>query len=126
MTMLAIAGFVRRGRVQLEIGEFSEFRNSEQLVWLLIISGFGMLIPNDPAARIALNIFLIVSFAYFFQGLAVMAHFFTRFSVPAFGRFMFYMFLFLQPYLLAGVVILGVFDMWANFRPQTTKPVNTG
>ena len=52
----------------------------------------------------------------FFQGLAVMAHFFTRFAVPAIGRFLFYLFLLLQPYLLAGVAVLGIFDMWGNFR----------
>jgi len=115
-TMLAIAGFVRRGQLSLAIGEFKEFRNVEHLVWLLIISGFSLLIENDIAARVALNVLLVVCFAYFFQGLAVVAHFFTRFAVPAFGRFMFYAFLLLQPYLLAGVAILGIFDMWGNFR----------
>lgn len=116
ITMLAVAGFVRRGRLQLEIGEFCGFRNSEYLVWLLILSGFALLIENDSIARGALNVLLVVCFAYFFQGLAVMAHFFTRFAVPAFGRFMFYTFLMLQPYLLAGVAVLGIFDMWVNFR----------
>jgi uncharacterized protein YybS (DUF2232 family) len=116
VTMLAIAGFVRRGQLQLPIGEFKDFRNSDYLVWLLIISGFAMLIESDIVARAALNLLLMVCFAYFFQGLAVMAHFFTRFAVPAIGRFFFYMFLLLQPYLLAGVAILGIFDMWGNFR----------
>ena len=116
VTMLAIAGFVRRGQLTLTIGEFREFRNSDHLVWLLIISGFALLVPNDMVSRVALNFLLVVSFAYFFQGLAVMAHFFTRFSVPAIGRFLFYTFLLLQPYLLAGVAVLGIFDMWGNFR----------
>lgn len=116
MSMLAITGFVRRGKIQLEISEFSGFKNADPLIWLLILSGFGMLIPQDLAARIALNLFLVVACAYFIQGLAVMAHFFTRFSVPAFGRFMFYTFLLLQPYLLAGVALIGIFDMWGNFR----------
>jgi len=116
VTMLAVAGFVRRGQLLLEIGEFSEFRNWDHLIWFLILSGFAMLIENDQVSRGALNLLLIVSFAYFFQGLAVMAHFFTRFAVPAFGRFMFYTFLLLQPYLLAGVAVLGIFDMWVNFR----------
>lgn len=115
-TMLAIAGFARRGQLDLAIGEFSEFRNADHLVWLLIASGFALLIDSDIAGRVALNVLLVVCFAYFFQGLAVMAHFFTRFAVPAIGRFLFYLFLLLQPYLLAGVAILGIFDLWANFR----------
>jgi hypothetical protein len=45
-----------------------------------------------------------------------MSHFFTRFAVPAVGRFMFYLFLLLQPYLFAGVAALGIFDIWGNFR----------
>jgi uncharacterized protein YybS (DUF2232 family) len=116
ITMLAIAGFVRRGQLQLAMGEFSEFRNSDHLIWLLIVSGFALLIPDALVARVALNVLLVVCFAYFFQGLAVMANFFTRFAVPAVGRFLFYTFLVLQPYLLAGVAILGIFDMWGNFR----------
>jgi uncharacterized protein YybS (DUF2232 family) len=116
VTMLAVAGFVRRGQLKLTIGEFKDFRNSEYLVWFLIASGFAMLIESDIVGRVALNILLTVCFAYFFQGLAVMSHFFTRFAVPAIGRFFFYMFLLLQPYLLAGVAILGIFDMWGNFR----------
>ncbi|GAM08898.1 hypothetical protein OR1_01172 [Geobacter sp. OR-1] len=116
ITMLAIAGFARRGKLQLAIGEFRDFRNIDHLIWLLIISGFALLIPDDTVSRVALNLLLVVCFAYFFQGLAVLAHFFTRFAVPAIGRFFFYFFLILQPYLLAGVAILGIFDMWGNFR----------
>lgn len=116
VNMMAVTGFARRGKLKVEIGEFQEFRNIDQLIWLLIVSGFAMLLDNEIASRISLNLLLVVLFAYFFQGLAVMAQFFTRFSVPALGRFFFYLFLVLQPYLLAGVALLGVFDMWGNFR----------
>lgn len=116
ITMIVISGFARRGRLELSVGEFREFRTNEHLVWLLIVSGFALLLDHDFVDKAALNILLVVCFAYFFQGLAVMAHFFTRFSVPAFGRFMFYTFLLLQPYLLAGVALLGIFDIWGNFR----------
>ena len=116
ITMIAITGFARRGQLQLAVGEFREFRNTDHLVWFLIVSGFAMLADIEIVDKVALNILLVVCFAYFFQGLAVMTHFFTRFSVPAIGRFLFYTFLLLQPYLMAGVVVLGIFDIWGNFR----------
>jgi len=114
--MMAVAGFARRGHLQVTIGEFREFRNVDQLIWLLITAGFAMMLDNDMVTRVALNVLLVVLFAYFFQGLAVISNFFTRFNVPPFGRFFFYLFLLLQPYLLAGIAALGIFDMWGNFR----------
>jgi uncharacterized protein YybS (DUF2232 family) len=116
VTMIALAGFVARGRLNLTLGEFRHFRNDDRLVWLLIASGFALLPDHAIFNRAALNLLLVVLFAYLLQGLAVMAHFFTRFAVPAIGRFMFYLFLLLQPYLLAGVAALGIFDIWGNFR----------
>ncbi len=114
--MMAVAGFARRGHLKVPIGEFREFRNVDQLIWLLITAGFAMLLDLDMVNRVALNVLLLVLFAYFFQGLAVISCFFTRYNVPSFGRFFFYLFLLLQPYLLVGIAVLGIFDMWGNFR----------
>jgi uncharacterized protein YybS (DUF2232 family) len=116
VNMLMIAGFARRGQLQLEIASFRDFRAPDWLIWVLIAAGFSLLIDNDPVTRVALNLLIVTLFAYLFQGVAVMTHFFVRFSVPAIGRFFFYLFLMLQPYLLVGVAALGVFDMWGNFR----------
>jgi uncharacterized protein YybS (DUF2232 family) len=120
--MMAVAGFARRGHFEVAIGEFREFRNVDQLIWLLIAAGFSIMLDNDMVTRVALNLLMVVLFAYFFQGLAVISHFFTRFNVPPLGRFFFYLFLMLQPYLLAGIAALGIFDMWGNFRAP--KPQN--
>jgi uncharacterized protein YybS (DUF2232 family) len=116
VNMLMISGFARRGQLQLQIASFREFRNPDQLIWVLIASGFALLIDYDLVTRVAINFLLVTLFAYLFQGVAVMTHFFARFAVPAIGRFFFYLFLMLQPYLLVGVAALGVFDMWGNFR----------
>ncbi|MBI5656395.1 MAG: DUF2232 domain-containing protein, partial [Geobacter sp.] len=98
------------------IDDFRQFRNPEQLVWIVIVAGFSLLIDNDIVARGALNLLLVGLFAYFIQGMAVIAHFFDRFSVPVLGRYLLYFFLALQPYLAVVVAALGLFDLWGNFR----------
>jgi uncharacterized BrkB/YihY/UPF0761 family membrane protein len=42
--------------------------------------------------------------------------FFDRFAVQRFVRVIFYILLALQPYLAVAVAVLGIFDLWGNFR----------
>ena len=98
------------------IGDFKGFKNPEQLVWVLIVAGFAMLAKNQQVTTAALNVLVVIVSLYFIQGMAVIAHFFTRFAVPKFVRVLFYLFLALQPYLVVAVAALGIFDIWGNFR----------
>jgi uncharacterized protein YybS (DUF2232 family) len=112
--------FLRRLAVRLPrpvaVGEFRQFRNPDQLIWVLIAAGFAMMVPNALATGAALNVLIVVLTLYFMQGMAVIAHFFNRFATPPFVRVLFYLFLGLQPYLAVGVMLLGIFDLWGNFR----------
>jgi uncharacterized protein YybS (DUF2232 family) len=116
LNVLAFSGIARRRQLPVAIDDFRQFRNPEQLIWLLILAGFAMLVPNQMVERAALNLLLVLLFAYLIQGLAVMLQFFDRMAIPAVGRYFFYFFLVLQPYLVVGVVVLGIFDLWGNFR----------
>lgn len=116
LNVLALSAISRRRQIPVVIDDFRQFRNPEQMIWLLILAGFAMLVPDQIVERAALNLLLVMLFAYLIQGLAVMLHFFGRMAIPAVGRYFFYLFLVLQPYLLVGVVVLGVFDLWVNFR----------
>lgn len=111
---------IARTSVNLAIGNFSSFRNPDLLVWLLIASGFSLLLPDSLITTPALNILVIITMLYFFQGMAVISALVTRHSVPAFVRILFYVMLVIQPYLLALVAGLGLFDLWGDFR--TPKP----
>jgi uncharacterized protein YybS (DUF2232 family) len=99
-----------------EFGDFSRFRNPDPLVWVLIVAGFGMLIPAEAAHRVAVNVLVVTLFAYLLQGMAIVQHLVGRYAVPTAMRYLLYVFLALQPYLLVGVAALGVFDLWGNFR----------
>jgi uncharacterized protein YybS (DUF2232 family) len=120
VTLFFLQRLARRLPQPLEVGDFRQFRNPEQLVWVLIVAGFAMLVPNSMATAAALNVLIVILSLYFMQGMAVIAHFFKRFATPPFVRVLFYLFLGLQPYLAIAVTILGLFDLWGNFRTPKT------
>lgn len=107
----------------IDIVPFSRFKNPELLVWVVIVSGFSLLLDSQVVTLVALNVLIVVGFLYFIQGLAVVIHFFGIFTVPVFIRLIFYLFLAFQPYLAIAVAALGLFDLWGNFR-LPRKPKN--
>jgi len=102
------------------VGDFVRFKNPEPLVWVLIVAGFAVLVPNPLATTAALNVLVVTIALYVIQGLAIIAHFFNRFAGPRFMRVVFYVVLALQPYLAIAVAALGIFDIWGDFR--TPRP----
>lgn len=108
----------------LAIGDFSAFRNPELLVWILILSGFSLLLPVSPVTTPALNILLITTMLYLFQGMAVISALIAKHSVPALLRILLYAMLIIQPYLLALVAGIGLFDLWVDFRTPKTQQEN--
>ena len=110
-----------KSAANLPIGDFSTFRNPDLLVWALIATGFSLLLPVSPVTTPALNLLLIISMLYFFQGMAVVSAFIAKNSVSALLRILFYAMLIIQPYLLAIVAGIGLFDLWADFRTPKTQ-----
>lgn len=93
----------------------SEWSNPEWLIFLFLIAGFLFLIPMKGLRLISLNLLLVVGFLYFCQGIAVVAAAFQRFHVPLFLRLLGYPLLFMNP-LFFMVIILGLMDLWLDFR----------
>lgn len=103
--------------VSLEaIGDFSTFKNPDLLVWVFIASGFSLLLPDSRVTTPALNLMLVITILYLFQGMAIIASMINKYSVPAFVRVLLYAMLIIQPYLLTLVAGIGLFDLWADFR----------
>lgn len=105
----------------LHIEEFNTFRNPDLLVWVFILCGFSLLLPLSPITTPALNILVIITTLYFFQGMAVVSALITKHSVPALLRIILYTMLIIQPYLLALVAGIGMFDLWVDFRTPKTQ-----
>lgn len=104
------------------LGSFEQFKNPDHLVWLLIAAGFALLLPQRLIGIWAMNVLIAVLTLYFMQGLAVMVMLMRRFALPALLRFMFYLLLIFQPYLVLLVAAIGLFDLWGDFRtPRNTE-----
>jgi len=103
---------------QILFEKFSEYRNAETLVWLLIIAGFTLLANIPVLTRIALNILFLLYFLYFVQGLAICSWFAKRKNFPRVLQIVFYVVLAVQPLLTAIVAVFGLADLWAGFRSR--------
>jgi uncharacterized protein YybS (DUF2232 family) len=101
--------------------QFLSFRNPDLLVWMVIAAGFAVLVPEADISRVGLNILIVCGFIYFLQGLAVALSFFKRVSVPSLARVIFWLMLAFQPYLVLAIAILGLFDVWGDFRVAKQK-----
>lgn len=104
-----------------EPDSFHSFKNPELLVWVVIAAGFAMLLPYPSATRVALNLLIVTGFTYFLQGLAVILSLFRKISVPGLVRVIFWLFLAFQPYMALAIAVLGIFDIWGDFRTPREK-----
>jgi uncharacterized protein YybS (DUF2232 family) len=107
-----------------QLHALSRWRMPDALIWGLIVSGFGLFVPNPIVTMIAGNVFAIVIASYFGQGLAIVSYFFQRFSLPRGLRIATYLVIALQQVAAALVVALGVFDLWGDFRHLTARPAD--
>ncbi|MGH7837291.1 MAG: DUF2232 domain-containing protein [Candidatus Binataceae bacterium] len=97
-------------------GDLALWSTPEWLIWVLLITGFGLLIPSAPLSTAALNCFVCVAAIYFCQGLAIMAFYFRVLAMPSFARGLVYVITFVQPVLAILICGAGVFDLWIDFR----------
>lgn len=101
---------------QAGVGAFAAFRVPELLVWPLIIAGFARLAPPPWGGMWALNVLVILGTLYFLQGMAVLQMLIDRSPMAGMLRVILYMLLIVQSYLALAVAVLGLFDLWGNFR----------
>ncbi|WP_298267686.1 YybS family protein [Geobacter sp.] len=123
INVMLLRRFANRLPAPIRIAPFNSFRNPDYLVWVAIAVGFSLLIDNNVVNAAALNVATVAGFLYFLQGLAIVRHYFETYSVPALLRYLFYAMLVMQAYLAIAVALLGLFDLWADFR-RPRKPKN--
>jgi uncharacterized protein YybS (DUF2232 family) len=87
----------------------------EWLIFVALGSGFLLLAPVSLVRSLSLNLLLVVGLLYFCQGVAVVATWFNRFSLPRFMRLIGYPLLFLNPFFFL-IITLGLMDLWLDFR----------
>jgi uncharacterized protein YybS (DUF2232 family) len=87
----------------------------EWLIFVAVGTGFLLLIPVSWMRTLSLNLLLVLALLYFCQGVAVVAAWFNRLSLPRFMRLIGYPLLFLNPFFFL-IITLGLMDLWLDFR----------
>lgn len=111
----------RAGGVPI-FGDLTRWRAPGMLVWAFVAGGYGLFLPEGLAQTLGLNLFVIATAIYFAQGLAIVQFWFTRWGSPPWLRGLFWVIVLVEWLFAAGVVLLGVFDLWADFRRLDPRP----
>lgn len=130
--LVAVGGFLQLvtvGLLALAIrpGElpgpvFARWRSPELLIWVLIASGFTVVLGAGAVQNVAINLLVILLPVYFLQGLAVAEHFLARKEWSPVLRGFSYLVLTLVNPLPMIVTGVGIFDLWVDFRkPRLNK-----
>ena len=93
----------------------SQWASPEWLVFVLVAAGFALLAPIAWVRLAGMNLLLIMGFLYFCQGLAVISALLQRYHLPWILRGLMYILAFMNPLILV-VMILGLTDLWLDFR----------
>jgi hypothetical protein len=95
---------------------FASFQFSDQLVWGWVV-GLGLcLVPLPPVwAFVGENLLLVWAVLYGMRGLAVFSVGSGRISGPVIATIALVA-MFLLPFVLAGLTVLGLADTWLDFR----------
>ena len=93
----------------------SQWAAPEWLIFVLLGSGFLLLVPVAGARFFGLNLLMVVAVLYFCQGVAVVATWFQRLGLPRLLRMIGYPLLFMNPFFFV-IITLGLLDLWLDFR----------
>ena len=119
LNILAAQSLFRKNALPFpDFGDFGQWKAPERLVWLLIAAGGMMLAPWQIVETVGTNFLIVCCLLYLFQGLSIAAFFFRRKQVPVVIRWLFYLLLAVQQYMLVIVIAFGLFDVWVDFRKR--------
>ena len=93
------------------------------LVWVLIGSTIIALMPFGVIRLIGINVLIVFSFIYFFQGFSIFVFFMHKWNVPLLLRTFFYGMMLFQSFGTVLLLVVGVGDVWFDLR-RLHKNVN--
>ncbi len=104
-------------REQLTLWKAPEF-----IVWFVIAGGLILLLPVGDLKLAAINLLIVTGTIYFLQGLAIVAFHLQRWKLPVYVKGFVYAVVFLQQFASMATAVLGLFDVWFDFRKLGKKP----
>lgn len=107
-------------------GRFDDFRFSDQLVWVLILGLAGVLFAGStPLAGPASSLVAFGVGLYALRGSAVLATA-LRYAPRLFVVMLVVGAVFLVPFAVGGLALLGLADIWLDFRRRMAPPPSGG
>lgn len=97
-------------------GSLNHWKAPDYLVWGVIGCGVFLFMPEKSIKIIGFNGLIILMAIYFFQGISIVSFFCEKKLLPKALRVIIYSIIALQHIILLSVIIIGFFDVWANFR----------
>lgn len=111
----------RSGQFQNGFRSLASWKVPDMAIWIFIISGALMFIPQKDINFMSLNVFLIICFVYLLQGFAIVSFLFQVKNVPVFFRYLYYFLIAVQQILMIPIALIGLFDIWFDFRKFIQK-----
>jgi len=119
--------FTLRGMAFPAFGNLTLWKAPEMMIWLLIVSGFMVLVlpllglKAFWATILGTNGLVFCLFVYFLQGIAIVEYFFRTKNVSQVLRMVFYILLVIQQYFVLLVAAVGLCDLWIDWRKPRKK-----
>ncbi len=110
----------RRDPGWLDGGEFETIRWPLGLAVLFVLGGVSVVFPLVRPA--GYNVLLVVAFFFALQGLAVVAYYARRLAGPPLLRGGLMLLVLLNPWAPQILGLLGLFDIWIDFRKYADPP----
>ena len=104
------------GLILPQLNGLSRWKAPEFLIWIFLIAGGLLLFSHQQIRLISMNVFLLACFLYLLQGLAIVSFLFQMKNAPVFLRYLFYFLIVLQQFLMIPIALVGLFDVWVDFR----------
>lgn len=96
----------------------------DKLIWALILGAALALLPISIFRVIGVNVLILLSIIYSFQGLSVGVFFMTKWNVPLLFRSFFYVMVIFQSFGTILLLFTGIADIWFDFRKIKVEPAN--
>lgn len=105
-------------------GDLTEWRLPEAWVWVFIVGAILLFFPGG-LNTVGLNLLIVMVTLYFMQGFEIFNYLCRKWSVPNPIRYLIIFFLVIQAYGFILLALLGLGDIWVDFRKpkalSTTK-----
>ncbi len=107
-------------------GPFKMFAFSDQLIWGGV-AGLALCVvaPSEAWRAVGANLLLVLAVLYATRGLAIFSAGSTRVPAPVIAAITLAS-MFLLPFVLGGLTLLGLADTWLDFRRRLATPATGG